>query len=223
MEKKQLQILSSELKVAPERILREYWELIILNELSDQEWSSALGFKGGTALRLAYGSPRFSDDLDFSLIAPLKTSKVFPWAKSVAKKLKLEVTDTADKRNTILVEFRIRDEALAQPIKQKIEISKRTQHNAKRDFELRLISSPTSNLQALFLVASIDFIWVEKISALKSRKEPRDLFDLWYISQKLKRQLPSDLPKIPQKFLKLTLNKYLPLKYQKIVEELTKL
>ncbi len=223
MEKKQLQILSSELKIAPERILREYWELIILNELSDEEWSSALGFKGGTALRLAYGSPRFSDDLDFSLIAPLKSSKVFSWAKSVAKILKLEVTDAADKRNTILVEFRIRDESLAQPIKQKIEISKRTQNKAKRDFELRLISSPTSNLQALFLVASIDLIWVEKISALKNRQEPRDLFDLWYISQRIKKQLPSDIPKISPKILKLTLNKYLPLKYQRIVEELTKL
>ncbi|MDI6779552.1 MAG: nucleotidyl transferase AbiEii/AbiGii toxin family protein [Bacteroidota bacterium] len=223
MEKKQLQILSSELKIAPEQILREYWEIIVLNELSNEEWGSALGFKGGTALRLAYGSPRFSDDLDFSLLNPLKSSKIFSWANSVAKKLKLEVTDAADKQNTILVEFRIRDEALGQPIKQKIEISKRTQNKTKRDFELRLISSPTSNLQALFLVASIDFIWVEKISTLKSRKEPRDLFDLWYISQKLKRQLPSDLPKISPKTLKLTLNKYLPLKYQRIVEELTKL
>jgi len=83
VEKTQLQIFSSELKIAPERIIREFWELIVLNELSNEEWSSALGFKGGTALRLAYGSPRFSDDLNFSLIAQLKTSKIFSWAPAL--------------------------------------------------------------------------------------------------------------------------------------------
>ena len=33
--------------------------------------SRRLVFKGGTSLRLAYGSPRFSDDLDFSALGPI--------------------------------------------------------------------------------------------------------------------------------------------------------
>jgi len=61
-----LKRLSAELKIDRERIAREYYELLVLNEISEKSWSKNLIFKGGTALRLAYGSPRFSDDLDFS-------------------------------------------------------------------------------------------------------------------------------------------------------------
>lgn len=222
MNKAILQKLSVELKIAPERFLREFWEITLLNEISNEKWSTSLGFKGGTALRLAYGSPRFSDDLDFSLIGRLNVSKIFAWAKGVIKKFKIELTDEAEKRNTIFVEFRIRDEALAQPIKQKIEISKRIDQKRKQEYELRLLTSTSTNLQVLFPVASLDMLWLDKISALKDRKESRDLFDLWYIAQKLKRQLPNDLPSISGKILKLTLNKYLPLNHQKVIQELAR-
>jgi predicted nucleotidyltransferase component of viral defense system len=215
-----LQKLSSELKIAPERILREYWELTLLNELSTESWSASLGFKGGTALRLAYGSPRFSDDLDFSFIGRLNASKVFTWAKEVKKKFNIEITDEVEKRNTILIEFRIRDDLLIQPMKQKIEISKRFNQKETQNYELRLLTSPLTNVQVLFQVSSLEMVWADKISALKERKEPRDLFDLWYVCQKLKRQLPDDLPTISSKTLKLTLNKYLPLNYQQIIQEL---
>jgi predicted nucleotidyltransferase component of viral defense system len=85
----------------------------------------SLVFKGGTALRLAFGSPRFSDDLDLAALRQLRASSVFGWAKRTAKTWGIEITDQAEKRNTILVEFRIRDGAVGLPFKQKIEISTR--------------------------------------------------------------------------------------------------
>ena len=133
-----LRNLSSKLKIAPERIFREYWKLNVLKELSGEPWSSSVGFKGGTALRLAYGSPRFSDALDFSLLRVISVAKVFQWARGAAQKLGLELSDEADKRNTCLVEFRVRSDALPQPVKLKIEVSKRPLRAPKGWYELRL-------------------------------------------------------------------------------------
>jgi len=48
-------------------IVREYFQHLFLVELSKREGAEKLLFKGGTALRIVYGSPRFSEDLDFSM------------------------------------------------------------------------------------------------------------------------------------------------------------
>lgn len=91
------------MRISPEQVFREYWEMTLLKELSEESWSVSLGFKGGTALRLAYGSPRFSDDIYFTLLQSLKATIFFTWADKISGKYKLEITDSVDKRNTILV------------------------------------------------------------------------------------------------------------------------
>ena len=48
-------------------IIREYFQHIFLSELYKLPGAEKMLFKGGTALRIIYGSPRFSEDLDFSL------------------------------------------------------------------------------------------------------------------------------------------------------------
>lgn len=48
-------------------IIREYAQHLFLSELYQLPGSEKLLFKGGTALRIIYNSPRFSEDLDFSL------------------------------------------------------------------------------------------------------------------------------------------------------------
>ncbi|MFH0762731.1 MAG: nucleotidyl transferase AbiEii/AbiGii toxin family protein [Candidatus Omnitrophota bacterium] len=48
-------------------IVREYLQHLFLSQLYRLEKSDDLLFKGGTALRIIYGSPRFSEDLDFSI------------------------------------------------------------------------------------------------------------------------------------------------------------
>ena len=62
--------LSGEMKIDIEQIVREWWEVVLLRDIFSSPVGDKLFFKGGTALRLAYGSARFSDDLDFSLIKP---------------------------------------------------------------------------------------------------------------------------------------------------------
>ena len=76
--------LSRELRISPEQIAREEYELLILDKWMASRLGNALVLKGGTALRLAYGSPRFSDDLDFSLLTPVSESAFMRTAESVS-------------------------------------------------------------------------------------------------------------------------------------------
>ena len=49
----------------PKAVLVEYLQYEILDSLYKQKNSEKLSFMGGTAIRIAYGSQRFSEDLDF--------------------------------------------------------------------------------------------------------------------------------------------------------------
>jgi len=53
------------LRVHSESILKEYLQYKILNSIFNSKYSGKLAFLGGTALRIIYGSTRFSEDLDF--------------------------------------------------------------------------------------------------------------------------------------------------------------
>ena len=58
--------------------IREYYQHIFLEHLYQVPEADRLLFKGGTALRTVYGSPRFSEDFDFSLFDVLPAAtKVF--------------------------------------------------------------------------------------------------------------------------------------------------
>jgi len=72
MDRSSAEFLSRRLGIAVEQVVREEIEIAILRPLLESRIGNSLVFKGGTALRLAYGSPRFSDDLDFSSLAPIE-------------------------------------------------------------------------------------------------------------------------------------------------------
>lgn len=50
--------------------LREYLQALVLRSFYESEAFRNLAFVGGTALRFLHGLPRFSEDLDFSLVSP---------------------------------------------------------------------------------------------------------------------------------------------------------
>lgn len=59
MEQQLAQRLAGELGVHVTQVVREYWEVTFLDALLSGEHGKNLVFRGGTALRLAYGSPRW--------------------------------------------------------------------------------------------------------------------------------------------------------------------
>ena len=65
----ELNLLSVKLQTTQQNIRREYLQHLFLTYFYQQKEADAYFFKGGTPLRLAFNSPRFSEDIDFSLIS----------------------------------------------------------------------------------------------------------------------------------------------------------
>ncbi|NPV58445.1 MAG: nucleotidyl transferase AbiEii/AbiGii toxin family protein [Actinobacteria bacterium] len=211
--------LASDLRIDVTQVVREFWEILFLKDLLESPHGKNLVFKGGTALRLAYDSPRFSEDLDFALLKDSLKGKVEGLAKAMAEKYaEASLTDVAEKRWTYLWEIKVSEGYLARPFRIKIEISKRAAKDY--DYRLRLLASPTTPLQVLGNVATLEQLYKDKLDCIKGRAAPKDVFDLWYICQKLR--LPYRPPEttISKKELRRELGKYLPLAYKPVVEEL---
>lgn len=211
--------LALELKIDVTQVVREYWEVVLLNRLFESPGGKNLVFKGGTALRLAYGSPRFSEDLDFSLMVDnmgrvfkeMATGLVQPFAAA-------DITDLATKRWMYLCEIRITEGYLAQPFRIKLEVSRRPAVGHRS--ELRLITSPATPLQALGRVATLEQLFRDKQDCIVDRAAPKDVFDLWFITQKMGIQYKPPETRISSKELRRELAKYLPSDYHKVIGEL---
>jgi predicted nucleotidyltransferase component of viral defense system len=71
-------------------VVREYLQARVLESLQDEGMFLRWAFVGGTALRFLFGLPRFSEGLDFSLIAPGEDAGVTPAVAEVKRALTLE-------------------------------------------------------------------------------------------------------------------------------------
>jgi predicted nucleotidyltransferase component of viral defense system len=208
-----------ELRIDVTQVVRESWELILLKGLFDSPYGRDLIFKGGTALRLAHGSPRFSEDLDFSLIHDRLKNKFQGWVeKIIAPFPELALTDLEEKRNTYLAEIKVTQGYLPLPFRVKVEISRREIKDYQ--WKLQILSSPVSTVQALGQVGVLEQIYRDKVSCLKDRAKPKDLFDFWYISQKLKILYTPPSTTLKKKDLIRDLRKYLPKDFWPAVQEL---
>ena len=215
--------LSGEIKIDVEQILREWWEIAILRDIFSSAIGDNLIFKGGTALRLAYGSPRFSDDLDFSIIKKFGFSSFKGIISAIEKAYpELKIADVADKFYTYIAQYKIREPWRPLAFSIKIEISKREIDPKETLYELRTLKSPVSNIEALGNVIKIETVYKEKMGALESRDEPRDLFDIWYLNGVLKRPFsPPQNKKIDKKIIVRDLRRNLPRNYWKVIDTLT--
>lgn len=193
--------------------------MVLLDALFNSSLGDKLVFKGGTALRLAYHSVRFSEDLDFSLSEEVSFAS---FQKVVRQSLKLipgsTIKDIHDKQHTLYAKVMVNVSYQPIPTGIKIEVNKNNQ-----DFEqsLALIKSPFSNLEVIGQVYTLQSVLADKLRILENgeRREPRDLFDAWYISQKM------DTPfiikenwKYDRKTLMDSLFHFLPQNQKKIVE-----
>jgi len=224
MEFKLADDLSKKLQINIVNIAREYWEMFILNDLYSSNLGLNLIFKGGTALRLVYNSPRFSEDLDFSLLDEIDFSdfkKVVE--KIISRQTELSLKEIYSKKNTYFALVKFKQEYISQTLSIKLEVSKRKVLFKKdKDFKLLTASSPTSNLKPLLNVLTLERLLKEKLNALSSRKEPKDLFDVWLISNLLRK--PISIPKInmEERTIKQQLSRLLPKYYRRVIPELAK-
>jgi predicted nucleotidyltransferase component of viral defense system len=207
------------LKIDITQVVREFWETILLKGLFDSPEGIFLIFKGGTALRLVNGSPRFSEDLDFSLTEDKLRGKFGILIKKIISPYpELALTDLEEKYYTYLGEIKITQDYLPSPFRIKIEISKR--HDKKYKSDLSLISSPLSTIQCLGRVATLEQLYRDKLACIKERAKPKDIFDLWYICQKLKAVYKPETILIPKRELVRDLRKYLPKDFWPVIDTL---
>lgn len=214
------QTLSSKLQISLDYIVREEYEILFLKELYESEFGSSLVFKGGTALRLAYNSARFSEDLDFTLIKEINKEKfrmfLKEWESKYPTVLSVELND---KFYTIFALVRIKEEYLDRTFSIKIEISKREGEWVKgKDYSEKIIKSEITPLTVLARVAMLERILQEKEDALKNRKAARDVFDYWYINQLLKKEVGSDFSGFDREQTKSELHRLLPRHYWRLVD-----
>jgi predicted nucleotidyltransferase component of viral defense system len=221
MEQIQIEKLAKSLKISSARIVQEIYEMIILKGLAESKIGKFLVFKGGTALRLIYGAPRFSEDLDFSVTQEFSERDFKEAVQGIAQKEpNLELVEALKKRWTFFALFKIKEPFLPQPLSVKVEVSIREKI---REFETRIATSQTTTLEVLLKAFSLEQLLQDKLKTLRERQTAKDLFDVWYLAQKLKKEI--DLPevKINRKELKRDLHKLLPQNYWSVIEELSKL
>jgi predicted nucleotidyltransferase component of viral defense system len=217
--------LAARLKIAVEQVVREELELSLLKSLFESGIGKALVFKGGTALRLAYGSPRFSDDLDFSASSAISEA-AFRAAAGEAPKSVPEATlvEAPAKRFTLFALYRFDVPYIARPFSVKVEVSTREESRRQTrasESELRLLSSKVTNLTVLARVATLEQALEDKKAAYAARRQPRDLFDLWFISQKLRLPFQADLAGLDPRIVRRDLRKYLPRTYWSVIDQWT--
>lgn len=202
-----------------DNVLKEHFQMILLDMLFNAPFEANLVFKGGTSLRLVYGSFRFSEDLDFSLLNEISFSDFQQVIQKVPTMAPgAMVKDIYDKRNTLYARVIFNVEYRPIPIGIKVEINKNA---ANFEHILRLCSSPFNNLEVLARVYTLESILRDKLRIMKNgeRRDPRDLFDAWYIHQKLGREF--DIPdeyKYSRKELMDSLFHFIPQNQRKVIE-----
>jgi len=180
----------------PETVLeRDYCLAWFLVGLSGSTLKPILAFKGGTALKRCYFEDyRFSEDLDFTLLRPTPIEEILERLDAIfavvrdasgiefrfeqmdrhghqnAHTFYLEYRGPLPAPNTAKVDITIR-EAIAYPIVQRPVL------RSYPEFE----DVPEGGEIAVY---SLDEIAAEKTIALAdaARTEPRDLYDLWYLT-----------------------------------------
>lgn len=202
--------LQKSLGISQEQIVREEYEMIILKKLFESEVGKSFVFKGGTALRLAYDSPRFSEDLDFSVVEKFDKEALDVLLKSIDSEYEaVELAEARQKRFTYFALLKVKEEFTPQAFSIKFEASTRPVNWQKdKEYKLLALSSRVTNLTILAQVATLEQIEKEKLTIDPTRV--RDIFDLWFIGQKLGKTTPLNFKGWDMRIVRRELHKFLP-------------
>lgn len=219
--------LAKKFQSREENIVREYLQHLFLSYFYQQKKSEKIFFKGGTALKIIYNSPRFSEDLDFS-------STNF-YQRKILENLFINTLEKISKEN---IEIDLKEAKFTSggylgilfwrlyEFKGKIffEVSFR-----KKKLEGETLTVISDYLPPYLVVAlSAKEIVKEKSLALFQRGKPRDYYDLYfilrhpilrkYLSKEILLKVKENLRKIEINFKK-ELEALLPLSHHQILKK----
>ncbi|MBI4068329.1 nucleotidyl transferase AbiEii/AbiGii toxin family protein [Candidatus Kaiserbacteria bacterium] len=178
--------------VAP-NVVREYFQHEFLSEFYRLPGAEHLFFKGGTALRIVYGSPRFSEDLDFSVFgvptaaAAGLVEDLFLRALAVMQRSGIHVDLDAKSDATLggyfgRAEFSAPSMSDFQPVGMEINVS--TRNGRAILGEVDSIANDFVPTYTLIHLSQSDLVEEKIFGALIKRKKPRDFYDLYFIMRR---------------------------------------
>jgi len=178
--KAQLTALAGKFKINESVVLREYIQVLVLERLYAHPEGCSLIFKGGTCLHLLYGTPRFSEDLDFSVNVPESDFINFiqrPF-KALVQENSFEIKERKSLSGRTFL-LTCRDNPCGSAIFVKLDFSFREQIVAPQKQFLQT-EFPILMTHYIFCL-SREEILAEKIRAVLCRDKGRDYYDLWYL------------------------------------------
>lgn len=149
---------------------RENTIIEVVQALARSEAGSKIVFKGGTAVKLLYGLPSFSEDIEYDSLPGSSGHDLLKTIGKVLRKKKWEISDEAVKYHTALFELRFMGPDRNFHVK--IEISTR-----EKELETTIVS--LRGVSVLTLEPS--FLMTEKVITFVERQAGRDIFDAWFI------------------------------------------
>lgn len=199
----------------PEAVLeRDYCMAWFLVGLSRSPLRDIFAFKGGTALKLCYmGDYRFSEDLDFTLVKATSLETILAELEMISAEvhkasgviIRYSREDRKPHQNSHTFYLAYEGPLPGMTVKEvKVDIT-----NEER-IVLPLQEKPVlkgyeeyEDLpdDATILVYSLEEILTEKVVALtdRARNEPRDLYDVWYLTKMENMDLSALIPEITAK------------------------
>lgn len=208
-------------------IMREYLQNIVLSHLYHHPLSDKLAFKGGTALRLLFNSPRFSEDLDFS--GALRAYHVKEILEETFQEISretipFEIVDSSPTSGGYFALYRF--EVYNQIIG--IEFNFSFRQSVKTE-PIVVITPLIPDYQCMAL--PLKQMVKEKMEALLSRKKPRDFFDLYFLLRArkeigviipLKERLLKEVSRLDAKMIQRELKIFLPISMHQILKDFPK-
>jgi predicted nucleotidyltransferase component of viral defense system len=151
--------------------------------------NAGLHFKGGTAIRIVYGSPRYSEDLDFNSDLTLDETRTrLQTAIAELSSFGVQGVLRNERRGVQGVGFELSyqgplfDGRAVTKGKVRVDVSLRREPIV---LEHPLIVPEYDDVEPFILsVLAREHLFAEKVRALLVRAKPRDLYDLWFLLNK---------------------------------------
>lgn len=230
LKKDTLEKLATKYQTSYRNISRECIQNLFLRSFYTKEGSENFLFKGGTALRIVFKSPRFSEDLDFSGYKNGGTyEKVLEnvLLDLVSEGLDVDIEESKVTSGGYLANIVVNFEGEKITIKNQISF----RDKSEKKLENMLISSDVVPSYNIFLLHR-SIIVAEKINALIERAKPRDFFDLHYIlanhdlrkemviTKDMREKIIIKINSQDKKHLKTELKNFLPNSFWKMIDDL---
>ena len=170
-------------------IVREYFQHLFLSYLYKLERAGNLLFKGGTALHIIYGSPRFSEDLDFSIFS-VESREQKQYIEDLFAKVLVEIenfdirVDIGPKPGPTAegyygdATFKIYDYDVA------VVINVSSRNGREMKGEVDSIANDFVPTYNVFHLPQVELVEEKVFDALLKRKKARDFYDLYFIMRK---------------------------------------